>query len=232
MPDRALNDAKVTTLAGGRSAASTDADAARYVSVVLGRFPDLLARGLMNVLREDPSVHLLDADLDNGELKRAIARDSVRTAIIDEAAGPSLSSCIGPIQPDTGIVVVAREPTVPYGMVLLAAGISCFAASASADAIRAAVRLAAAGGCAFVSLDGDCVERRDRDQRAILTERQVTILDRLSKGQLPQRIALELGISVSTVKTHTKTVVRTLNAPSKRDLVDMPVHWLQRKPER
>jgi DNA-binding NarL/FixJ family response regulator len=216
------------TLVGGRSAASTDA--ARCVSVVLGRFPDLLAQGLMNVLREDPSVNLLDSDLDNGELKRAIARDHVRTAIVDEAGGPSLSSCIGPIQPDTGIVVVAREPTVPYGMVLLAAGISCFATSASAHAIRAAVRCTAAGGCAFVSVDGNHVARRDRNPRAMLTQRQVTILDRISKGHLPQRIALELGISVNTVKTHTKTVVSTLHAPSKRDLVDMPVHWLHRQP--
>jgi DNA-binding CsgD family transcriptional regulator len=79
----------VTTLAGGGSAASTDANGARCVSVVLGRFPDLLAQGLVNVLREDPSVHLLGANFDNGELNRAIARDRVRPATVDEAVGPS-----------------------------------------------------------------------------------------------------------------------------------------------
>lgn len=103
MRGRALNYAQVTPLAGGGSAEGTDTHATRCVSVVLGRFPDLLAHGLRNVLRDDPSVHLLGANFDNGELKRTIARDRVRAAIVDKAVGPSLPSCIA--QPDPAVTV-------------------------------------------------------------------------------------------------------------------------------
>ena len=113
MQGRALNDTKVTTLAGGGSTASTDAHAARCVSVVLGRFPDLLAQGLRNVLRDDPSLHLLGANFDNGEFKCAIARDRLRTAIVDEPAGPPLSSCLAPTDPPVNLLASGMNGSTP-----------------------------------------------------------------------------------------------------------------------
>jgi DNA-binding NarL/FixJ family response regulator len=193
------------------------------LTVALGQFAPLLARGLMDVLRDDRRIRVVSGDCDGARLWRAGRYPARRVLILDETAGRAVSSRV--LRPGVGIVVLAREPTVPYGMLLLAAGVSCVDSSAAVEDVLAAVHLTAQGGCIFVSGNGDRVERADRDER-ILTERKVQVLEGLSDGKGYREIAQELKISVATVKKHAESLLPALGASSKRDLVGLPTEWL------
>lgn len=193
------------------------------VSVVLGRFDALLARGLVDVLREDPAVQLIGAGHRCVEVASVLACGTASTAIVDEVDGRSLRMAVRSIQPSVGIVVLVREPPFPCGMVLLEAEMSCLAANVCAEDVLAAVRLTAQGGCMFVSATGERVDRLDRRAHRILTEREIQVLRGLSERKSYGQIAWELGIDISTVGKHAARLVGKLRASSTRDLIGMPV---------
>jgi DNA-binding NarL/FixJ family response regulator len=193
------------------------------VTVALGRFTPLLARGLVDVLREDPRIRVVSGDCDSGRLWRTGGSPAPQVLMLDERAGPSAASHL--LRAGVGIVVLAREPTVPYGMLLLAAGVSCVDSSADVEDILAAVSLTARDGSVFVRGKGGRVERAERGQR-VLTERKVQVLGGLSDGKGYREIAQELHIGVGTVKKHAESVLEVLGASSKRDLIGLPTEWL------
>lgn len=196
------------------------------MTVVAGRFEVLVGRGLASVLAEDTSVRVLDSNLERVMLKRAVMELAPQVAILDEV-NISLARCLMALQPAIGVVVLAREPTLTYGMVLLAAGVSCVAGSASAADVAMSVHTVGHGGCVFVSADSGRVERPDRDPQGILTKRESQVLGGLSGDKSYAEIALELKISVATVKKHTASLLRKLRASSKQALIGMPIFWDQ-----
>lgn len=54
-----------------------------------------------------------------------------------------------------------------------------------------------------------------------LTSREVEVLRLLACGRDRMRVALELGISVDTVKTHIKHLYAKAGVRSKQDLIDI-----------
>jgi DNA-binding NarL/FixJ family response regulator len=201
----------------------TPADA---VSVVAGRFEVLVGRGLASVLAEDTSVRVLESNLERVGLKRAVMQLAPQVVVLDEV-NISLARCLMALAPAIGVVVLAREPTSTYGMVLLAAGVSCLADSASAADIATTVHTVGHGGCVFVSADAGRVKRPDRDPAGILTKRETQVLAGLSDDKSYAEIALELKISVTTVKKHAASLLGKLRASSKQVLIGMPILWDQ-----
>jgi DNA-binding NarL/FixJ family response regulator len=193
------------------------------VTVALGQFAPLLTRGLMDVLREDRRIRLVSGDCDSAQLWCTGRSPAPRVLILDGAAGGAASP--RSLRPGVGIIVLAREPTVPYGMLLLAAGVSCVDSNAAVEDFLAAVHLTAQDGSMFVPGSGGRVERAGR-LGPLLTERKVQVLEALSDGKGYGEIALGLQISVATVKKHAGSLLRALGASSKRDLVGLPTEWL------
>ncbi len=213
------------------------------ITVVVGRVDPLIGYGLQYVLgghegfrvldgvlegvavdlREDGSLSLLAGGREGAVFASAASRAAPRVVIHSEAAGlvvaPPLSEA------GSGVVMLAHEPSLPYGMTLLAAGVSCLAWSVSAQDLLAAIRLTASGGCVLVGDEGR-VERPDRRGGSILTKREIQVLRLLSEGSAYGEISHKLGISVETVKKHTRRLLRKLRAGTKRDLIGLPVEWL------
>lgn len=179
--------------------------------------------GLMTVLRDSGVASVLATGLDVAGLTRLARRAGQLVAIVDEKADPPRPSQLAP---SIGIVVIAGEPTRPYGMLLSAAGVSCLQSDTSLANILAAVRLSARGGCIFLSGAGDRVERTDRSSGSILTAREIQVLALLSVDTSYAEIALKLSISPETAKKHTRSLLRKLKASSKRELRGLPVQWL------
>lgn len=205
---------------------SNGASGSPCVSVVLGRFDEIPTRGLADVLREDPAVRIHGMALEGAELEQVVTRSAPRATIVDEKTAPTLWVWLRSLRPAPGIVVLARNPTQPYGMVLLAAGISCLAVSARAEDVLALVGVTASGGCMFVTGDSSRFKRPDRDRDPILTRRETQVLRCLSEGMSYGSTARKLNISAATVKDHVTSLLRKLNAVSKRDLIDMPIQAL------
>jgi DNA-binding NarL/FixJ family response regulator len=190
---------------------------------VLGRFDELVATGLAGVLRRDHRVRLFASDHAPAGVGQGYGPPARRVVIVAETADRSESE--SSIQPGGGIVMLALAPTVPQGMMLLEAGVSCLAFSAPAEDVLAAVRLAARGGCMFVSGACERFVRPDRRER-LLTRRELDVLGRLSSGTPYREIARELEIGVATVNKHARSLIQKLQASSRRDLQGLPTNWL------
>jgi DNA-binding NarL/FixJ family response regulator len=195
------------------------------VTVVLGRFDALLARGLKQLLREDRELQIIGADLDRAALEYAVASQAPRVAILDEAvaAHPTVLERLKTAHPAIGIVVLAYLPTVAYAMRLLAAGASCLAKDVSAAEILAAVHIAADGRRVFADVDGHLVERSYPAAVASLTPREVEVLEFLSRGQSHAEIAHALQLGVETVRTHSAHIRDKLGVRRNRDLIGAPI---------
>jgi DNA-binding NarL/FixJ family response regulator len=193
------------------------------VTVVAGRFEALIGRGLTSIIGDDDRVVILDSDVESTKLERVAMELAPDAAIVDEAGLRLLSPCVRAIQAATGVIVLARDPTHSYGMVLLAAGVTCIACNASTGQILDSLHVACQGGCMFVSADGHRIEQPNRADVQILTKRENDVLAGLSHEKSHEEIAQHLSISVATVKKHTTRLLYKLGAPSKRELAGVPV---------
>jgi DNA-binding NarL/FixJ family response regulator len=191
------------------------------VTVVLGRFDALVARGLVAVLREDPRVRVLASDLEDCALREALVELAPQVTIVDEQAQRSLS--VARTGGATGVLVLACDPKDSYGMQLLGAGVACVARDASVEAILTAVHLVAEGGRMFAPSDGRKIERRYPVGAQALTPRELQVLEHVSAGRSSMDAALALRISVETVRAHTASIRRKLGVRSRRELVGMPI---------
>lgn len=198
-------------------------EAVREAMVLVGRLEPLLARGLVEALREDHRLRVLAGDLNGAGVAHGLARVLPRVLILDETAEPQQALPLA--ASDGRVLVLAREPRVAYGMLLLAANVTCLDAGVSEAELREAVHLTARGGCVFVSRDGERLERDD-PSTPMLTEREIEVLEGLSDDKRYGAIAHDLQISVSTVNKHVQSVLRKLKAPSRRELSGLPVQWL------
>jgi DNA-binding NarL/FixJ family response regulator len=119
--------------------------------------------------------------------------------------------------------VLARDPAHSYGMVLLAAGVTCVPCNASTGDILDALHVACQGGCMFVPANGHPTKQPDRANVQILTRRESEVLEDLSREKSHAEIAQHLSISAATVKKHTTRLLCKLGASSKRELAGVPV---------
>jgi len=194
------------------------------VSVVRRHCDPLVVRGLVEVLRGDSALNVFVCELERAAPAAAVARSVPQVAILDERAADS--GALASAHRSNGIVVLAREPPLPYGMVLLAAGVTCLDIGSSEGSLLAAVHLTAQGGCMFVSGNRERFEREDRCDR-LLTQRERQVLGLIGKRESYGEIALTLKISVDTVQKHASSLLRKLQASSRRDLVAVPSQWLR-----
>lgn len=193
------------------------------VTAVLGRFDPLVGHGLAHVLNGDPMVRVIAFGLEHAELERTVVDHAPEVAVLDETDEPFALTRLKSLQPATGVIVIAHNPSRAYGMSLLASSASCVARSASEADILAAIHITAQGGRLFVSLDGERAERRYPGEARHLTPRESEILEHLSVGRSNPEIARTLQISVETVHTHVAHIRQKLKVKSKRDLIGIPV---------
>jgi two-component system, NarL family, response regulator DesR len=182
----------------------------RPVRVVVGRFEELVVRGLVQVLLESPELQIVGVGLDGTALERAVARSSPQVAVLDEGhvAQEATLTRLRRIRPEIVLLVLAHRPSRAYRMEMLAAGAACVSKEASAPYMLATIRRAANGG-------------HPAGGRP-LTSREIEVLDYLRKGTPTGQIACSLGIAPETVKRHTANLRGKLGVPSKYELIGMP----------
>src|SRR5471032_889495 len=89
------------------SAAMTSSSAS-LITVALGSFDDLLARGLRGLIEDDPSLELVAADIAPARLSTTLRAHTPRVVILD-AASPRTSA--GLSHPATHVLLLADEPS-------------------------------------------------------------------------------------------------------------------------
>ncbi len=195
------------------------------ITVMLGCFDALVARGLTQILGEDRSLWIVGVDLDHAALEHVAGSQASRVAILDEANVVDLSVLdrLRVAQSAIGIVVLAHQPALAYGMRLLAGGASCLSKEISAADILAAVHIAADGRRVFAAGDGHLVEQSYPATTTPLTPREAEVLEYLSRGQSHAEIARALHLGIETIRTHSARIRRKFGVRNKRELIGIVV---------
>jgi DNA-binding CsgD family transcriptional regulator len=100
----------------------------------------------------------------------------------------------------------------------------CLPTDSSAAELVRAVRLAATGGDAFVSMSARSARPAARAlEVAALTRREREVLALLSRGRKHTEVAQALNVSTETARTHAKHIYEKLGVSSRKELLGIEV---------
>jgi DNA-binding NarL/FixJ family response regulator len=193
------------------------------VSVVLGRFDDLLEKGLGELLRSDPSLEIVAQNVEQKRISVVLRAHSPDVAILDTGALDKLAEVreLSVQHPATRLVMLAAGHSSVECAQLLAFGASaCLARDTQGRDVLSAVHLASRGlqvtprssACAGATFAGG----------ELLTRREAEVLPLLQRGRTNPQIAAALQIGVETVRTHARHIYRKLGVSSRGELSALP----------
>jgi len=192
------------------------------VTVAVGRFEDLIARGLRGLIEDDPSLTLVADDVSAGELRRVLHARRPRVAIVEQASLPSPVEVreLARTYPASRLVLVAEQLSGAESAQLLAFGAAaCVSRRTQARDMLNAIHLASRGmQLSHGGLDGSTADG------GALTPRESDVLAELQRRHSNAQIASDLHISIETVRTHARSIYRKLGVSSRRELLTPPAH--------
>ncbi len=187
------------------------------IKVALGRFDDLLSRGLRGVVEDDPGLELVAAGLGAAQIDAALEQTGARVVILDASSltSPVEVRGLAARHPQARLIVLADDPSSVETAQLLAFGAAaCVAKSTQARDVCNAIHLTSRG----LQLTSTGAPRRAHDWPA-LTLRESDVLAELQRRRSNAQIAADLNISVETVRTHARHIYRKLGVSSRRELL-------------
>jgi DNA-binding NarL/FixJ family response regulator len=201
------------------------------ITVVAGRFEDLVSRGLRILIDEDPNIELTVADVAWEQLPGELDRHRPQVAIVNVG---SLGSAIDVNRlhvqfPATRLVVLASRPSQTECNQMLAFGATaCLSKETQARDILNAIHLASRG---LHVLPRTKAEMAPFDAGPdLLTPREADVLALLQEGRSNAEIAAALHVGIETVRTHARSVFRKLGVKTRRDLASLSVNGPPSRP--
>jgi DNA-binding NarL/FixJ family response regulator len=189
------------------------------IRIVIGRFEDLIARGLRSLLAEDPSIELVAADVELDVLDAALTNHEPEVAILNFGSlrTPVEVNRLHTAHPGTRLLVLANRPTPSECSQMLGFGATaCLSKETQARDILNAIHLASRG--LHVLPRTDPPEPLGPE---LLTPRESNVLEHLQAGRSNAEIALALSVSVETVRTHRRNIYRKLGVRTRRELASL-----------
>jgi two-component system, NarL family, response regulator NreC len=184
-------------------------------TVAVGRFDDLVARGLRGVIEDESSLELVVEDIAPAQLDRALRAHRPRVAIIDAGslANPIEVRALTSGHPETHLLLLADRPSRVECAQLLAFGAAaCLARTTQARDVLNAVHLASRG----LQLTP---RHADGAGSGLLTTREAEVLALLQQRRSNAQIGAELHVSIETVRTHARHIYRKLGVGSRSELL-------------
>ena len=190
---------------------------------MVGKFEDLIAIGLTQLISEDPHLELLADGIPPSRIEAAIEQHKPSVVVLNfgSLASPAQVFQLHQSFPDTRLVVLANRPTASECNQMLSFGATaCLSKETQGRDVVNAVHLAsrgmhvlpnsaAAGGNGLGS---------DLKGSELLTPREADVLELLQEGASNAQIAQTLSIGLETVRTHARNIYRKLGISSRRDL--------------
>jgi DNA-binding NarL/FixJ family response regulator len=202
---------------------SADTDAVRDpIKLVVGRFEDLIARGLRSLLAEDENVELVAADVEMEALDALLTEHEPTVAVINFGSlrSPVEVNRLRLAHPQTRLLVLANRPTPSECNQMLAFGATaCLSKETQARDILNAIHLASRGLHVLPRTDGEA--GADQLGPELLTPREADVLEHLRAGRSNAEIALALSVSVETIRTHRRNIYRKLGVRTRRELASL-----------
>jgi DNA-binding NarL/FixJ family response regulator len=192
------------------------------VTIVLGRFEDLIGGGLRSLIAEDPNIELVASDVELDDLDAALSGHQPKVAIINFGSlrTPVEVNRLHLAHPETRLLVLANRPTPSECNQMLAFGATaCLSKENEARDILNAIHLASRGLHVLPRTTGDFA--REPLGPELLTPREADVLEHLQTGRSNAEIALALSVSVETVRTHRRNIYRKLGVRTRRELASL-----------
>jgi DNA-binding NarL/FixJ family response regulator len=187
------------------------------ITVAVGRFDDLIARGLRGLIDDDERLELIAEDVTPAQLPMMLRSRHPDVAILDAGAlrSPAEVRSIAVRHPQTHLLLIAERPSSVESAQLLAFGASaCLGKATQSRDVLNAIHLASRG-LQLTPRDGGGLGRG----AGLLTTREVDVLGGLQRRRSNAQIAAELHVSVETVRTHARHIYRKLGVSSRRELL-------------
>jgi DNA-binding NarL/FixJ family response regulator len=189
------------------------------ITIVVGRFDDLFARGLRELLSGDHSLAVVAEDIEQRRIPVVLRAHRPDVAILDVRALVKLAEVreLSVAYPATRLVLLADELSSVECAQLLAFGASaCLGRDTQARDVLNAIHLASRGLKVVPrspSSDGGSIA-----DGQLLTRREAEVLPLLQQGATNPQIARELQVGVETVRTHARNIYRKLGVSSRNQL--------------
>ena len=189
------------------------------ITVVIGRFEDLAARGLRSLLAEQANIQVVAADVELDAFDAALTEHEPQVAIVNFGSlrTPVEVNRLHTAHPTTRLLVLANRPTPSECNQMLAFGATaCLSKETQGRDILNAIHLASRG--LHVLPRTDVPEPLGP---ALLTPREADVLEHLQAGRSNAEIALALSVSVETIRTHRRNIYRKLGVRTRRELASL-----------
>lgn len=191
------------------------------IRVLLVEDHDLVVYALTKLLDAEPDIEVVGST-GNGEraieLTAALDVDVVvlDRRLEDNVDGFDLLARLGIVAPRAAVLIVSGANDDRSTARAMAAGSHGFVSKGRPSAeIIGAVRTVAAGGTVFPP----GVPEHASGAEALLSPREVQILELLAAGRSTSEMATELYVSVNTIRNHVNAVIKKLGAHSRLEAV-------------
>jgi DNA-binding NarL/FixJ family response regulator len=194
----------------------------------------LLASAIAGILEKEPDVKVIGIARTGAEAAAAATSQKAAVVVMDftlpDMSGPAAAAAIRAHLPDVPIVFHGAEESDTALLDAIDAGAMAYLTkSATADQIVEAVKRASKGEVLIpVSLFAKAIARRrsaaakeeERKRRgALLTARELEILELLAQGESTISMSLRLGITANTIEWHVGHLIDKLGVHSKLQAV-------------
>jgi DNA-binding NarL/FixJ family response regulator len=187
------------------------------ITVAVGRFDDLLARGVRGLIEDDPGLQLLLHDLSRTGLAAALRAHRPDVLILDAGSlrSPIEVRELSERHRATHLLLLADSPSSVECAQLLAFGAAaCLGKATQMRDVLNAIHLASRG--LQLTPRG---AHGDTPGFGLLTARESEVLSQLQRRRSNAQIAVDLHISIETVRTHARHIYRKLGVGSRRELL-------------
>jgi DNA-binding NarL/FixJ family response regulator len=187
------------------------------ITVAVEQFEDLVTRGLRGLIEDAGNLELIADQIPHERLRSVLQTRRPRVAILN------FGSLHSPVEvreladhcPDTHLVLLANRPSDVESAQLLAFGAAaCLGKASQTRDVLNAIHLAGRG---MQLIARQSAGARSRSTR--LTARESDVLAKLQQRRSNAQIAVDLHISVETVRTHARNIYRKLGVASRRELL-------------
>lgn len=189
------------------------------ITVVLGQFEDLLARGLRELIESDTSLALRASGIEHQRLGVVLRAHRPAVALIDFGLlqRPAEVRELAADHPETHLILLTSNQSREECAQLLAFGASaCVSRETQSRDVLTAIHLASRG--LQVTPQAPASTAHSHAGGTLLTRREAEVLPLLQEGRSNAQIALTLHVSVETVRTHARNIYRKLGVSSRREL--------------
>ncbi len=195
----------------------SDGRSLNHVAIVLGRLDPVFARGLVQVFSQEKRIDVLAVNLEKQSLEHVVARRQPSAVVLDDSTDARLLTRIRNRHPEITVLVVVRTQTRLCESFISSIGATSLPQGAPLAQFLAAVLCSPRGRASY---EPEGINKHGEREANGLSKREAEVLTYLREDSSAAVIALRLGISVSTVRTHTRAIFRKLNVQSRTELMD------------